>query len=793
MADRYLRTVICALVFVIGYFSSNCVIREISLITYSFGFNCRAPSGEQLHKITFKKRVENYAPYFIAICFPILFLQLNFAFTVNRLLHVEWRVIGSIILGLLLAWPYKALFSALMRRFSASALSTDKWTNAHYLLALLFFFSFNSLAMSILGALAIIALMVVFQKITFGDIIKGFLLVLLLFAFFSTAIFYLSSLPSKTGQDLQIPHFYITAFNFTLALFPVGLMIFVGKALSKWPKALVVIGATCITAWHLFYVGHYLETGELVGPITFIHMEWVVLRILLIEYTGKIILIVAALVMMAAVLWRLTRHAGKLPPAFGLLCIGLGLYFGFFFIKNNQNDMHITSPGFAFLHSPLQYVHSNYYEFYKNLQDINVSLEEKQNLERLGISLNSISPPNFTHTGTKPNLILIYLESLQENFTRFKNNQEMPLMPRLSGLPGSPALATNFFASVGPTINALITSLCGVNIYLIDQNQIFNKDGRVLNDFGSKFQCLPDILRHNGYYQSFMMSSPAGFSGIGRFVGLHGYDRVVGANTLKLNAGIKGRTHAWGIDDTAMFDEATAHLESLKTKQPFNLTLMTINSHFPGFQASDCPVYEADKPLLNGIHCIDYATGRFLDQFLKSPLAENTVIVLMSDHHMFTTQQAYRELGAEWLQPKTARKLYLSLYDPYKRLPAKIDTVGYTPDMAPTILELLGFSGPDFISGKSLIGRRKQYSNMLTPSNQIVDGKLYLNADLPPCNKNNATGDRIINVGGLLSKCQLRRAYLATQKVLFGIGNKPAMVGEATAGSQARNVLKSAE
>ena len=81
-------------------------------------------------------------------------------------------------------------------------------------------------------------------------------------------------------------------------------------------------------------------------------------------------------------------------------------------------------------------------------------------------------------------------------------------------------------------------------------------------------------------------------------------------------------------------DEALARIQELHARDtPFNVTLLTLGTHIPGFQYEGCPVYPGrpNEPFLNGIHCTDYLAGQFVDQLEAKGLLGDTVLYIQGD------------------------------------------------------------------------------------------------------------------------------------------------------------------
>jgi len=90
----------------------------------------------------------------------------------------------------------------------------------------------------------------------------------------------------------------------------------------------------------------------------------------------------------------------------------------------------------------------------------------------------------------------------------------------------------------------------------------------------------------------------------------------------------------WGVPDGYVFEKA---LEDFKTeKQPFMKTIYTISSHPPyDVPYSKIKGTSLQEKYLNSVAYTDSCLGKFIDEFRKSPLWENTLFIVTADHgHM---------------------------------------------------------------------------------------------------------------------------------------------------------------
>src|SRR5690606_21256950 len=100
--------------------------------------------------------------------------------------------------------------------------------------------------------------------------------------------------------------------------------------------------------------------------------------------------------------------------------------------------------------------------------------------------------------------------------------------------------------------------------------------------------CLGDVLARAGYRQTYLGGADLGFGAKGTFLSNHGYTKVLGREEL-VAVDLHPRPGTWGVSDADLFGLALQELDQLQaTGQPFNLTLLTIGTHLPGYFYEEC-------------------------------------------------------------------------------------------------------------------------------------------------------------------------------------------------------------
>lgn len=236
----------------------------------------------------------------------------------------------------------------------------------------------------------------------------------------------------------------------------------------------------------------------------------------------------------------------------------------------------------------------------------------------------------------RPNIVWIYAESLERTYL---DESVFPgLMPNLAELVRQ-GLDFRDIASPeggGWTIAGLVTSQCGIPLTAArgDENSL----GR-MREFLPGAHCLGDFLKQQGYRNLFLGGADSGFAAKGRFLEQHGFDEVRDLAHYR-QAGID-RAHFsnWGLHDDVLLEDAFDTFMALSAKgAPFMLNALTMDTHHP---AGHLPVacgdvrYRSalgDVGLLHAIKCSDMLISRLVERIRSSPYADDTLIVLASDH-----------------------------------------------------------------------------------------------------------------------------------------------------------------
>jgi len=301
-------------------------------------------------------------------------------------------------------------------------------------------------------------------------------------------------------------------------------------------------------------------------------------------------------------------------------------------------------------------------------------------VESVPADLSASSPEAWSaHVTSIPenpmNLVLVYMEGLEQSYFDIPG-----LMPKLSEWRKQTIWFSNVYQEApGSTMVGIVATQCGWPIFRVHHPG--DPEGE---SFLRKLRCLGDELADAGYSTVYMGGADNRFTGKRLFLESHGFGLVLGGPELKGRLKDPDYVNYWGLQDDSLFEMAGDEIERLsREKAPFALVLLTIGTHVPGYLARTCPAYDASQnEMVKAVHCTDTLVFNFIQSVRASPVSDETVIVVMSDHLMLNPTSQGVQLGK--------RRLSFMIDIPGEK--ARImDQKGTHFDVAATVLDALGF------------------------------------------------------------------------------------------------------
>ncbi len=298
---------------------------------------------------------------------------------------------------------------------------------------------------------------------------------------------------------------------------------------------------------------------------------------------------------------------------------------------------------------------------------------------------------------SKKNLIVIYVESLEETFSK-ENFFGKNLIDEISNLPNSSKVGNYYqIPETGFSIYSLIASQCGVPLLkfgILEARQI-----GTLKKFLPNLTCIGDILKKNNYKNIILTSDDSRHGGYDVFGKTHGFDEIIDSRKLK-DLNYETSRSAWhryeknwygGIHDNTLYKALIDILKKKKISgENFFISVHTIDTHSPeGYPNPKC-LYKIlkKKEVMNynfthSFICSSIYLRKFLNEFNKLKMY-NTNLVIVGDHLFMKTFDKI---------PDNERKIFNSFYfdEQFKIMRNDMNVF----DLFPSFLNLAGITLKD--------------------------------------------------------------------------------------------------
>lgn len=310
------------------------------------------------------------------------------------------------------------------------------------------------------------------------------------------------------------------------------------------------------------------------------------------------------------------------------------------------------------------------------------------------IEENYVSPDkaSLTFPKQKRNLVYIFLESMENTFadTSIGSVTGANLIPELTELAEDNICFSNAdglggaksFTGTTWTAAAMVAQTSGVPVKVPITANSYGAHG----DFMPGLVSLGDILEEQGYNQTLLVGSDAEFHGREAYFTQHGNYEIVDTKSLKATGRLaEDYNEWWGFEDQKLFAYAKEELTRLASEgEPFNLTMLTADTHFPdGYPCRLCDdTY--DSQYANVLSCSSRQVYAFVKWVQQQPFYENTTVIISGDH--LTMDSSFLEnLDEDYI-----RTIYNCIINAPIEAVNKTNRKFGTFDMFPTTLAALG-------------------------------------------------------------------------------------------------------
>lgn len=319
---------------------------------------------------------------------------------------------------------------------------------------------------------------------------------------------------------------------------------------------------------------------------------------------------------------------------------------------------------------------------------------------------------NIAFPEKKRNLILLYLESMETTYTSRENGgaYKEDLIPEISALAGEylnfshqeKLGGAHVVAGTGWTTGGLVAQSAGVPLCVPPDSPSYRE--------GVKFLpgacCLGDILEKEGYEQEFLIGSDAPFGGRKFYYDTHGGYKIFDIKEAKRQGRLSEDYRVfWGYEDEKLFAFAREEVTRLsQCGKPFNLTMLTVDTHHPQGYADKNYREEYPERLSNIIRGSSRQVGAFVQWLKEQPFYEDTTIIISGDH----TSMAAEYINSTY-DKNYDRTIMNAFINAATRTEKNKNRTFTSFDMYPTILTAMGveIEGDRLGLGVNLFSGRK--------------------------------------------------------------------------------------
>lgn len=316
--------------------------------------------------------------------------------------------------------------------------------------------------------------------------------------------------------------------------------------------------------------------------------------------------------------------------------------------------------------------------------------------------------PTVTSDKHKRNLVLIYLESgeatLGDN-QLFEKDAFAPLKEATKASDGWQSVdGLRQNRGGGWTMAGLTATQCGFplkGIGSVTGNGPLNQLGGEVNSYLGASTCLGDVLDEHGYNNVFLGGANPSYAAKDIFLNSHGYSEIKGLSEWRA-AGEpeKNFRSDWGLSDERLMAHAKdeidkLHAEAERTGQPFNLSMLTLDTHAPVHVFDYCNV-DTQNVASSVFFCSMTQVTGFVDHMKAKGYLDDTAVVIMGDHliPLSASDPSHEQLDAT--DNRTIfNRIWIPGKDPSSKLQPRVDQL----NMYPTILEAAGLTLKDHEAG----------------------------------------------------------------------------------------------
>jgi phosphoglycerol transferase MdoB-like AlkP superfamily enzyme len=327
------------------------------------------------------------------------------------------------------------------------------------------------------------------------------------------------------------------------------------------------------------------------------------------------------------------------------------------------------------------------------------------------------------------NVILIQVESLDAKIIDYRQ-QGKQITPFLNDLKEEGLYFENFYAQkVNGSFDADLSTL--TSLYPVNRSYVFRDIDL------SRFHSLPLLLKKRGYQTLAFHNNDRDFFNRAEAYPDLGFDHFYSQRNFRENIFPVPKERGLGINDYDFFDASTDLIkEAAQKEKPFFAYFISLTSHTPFnfFPQNAVENFaEVDNNLVHNyfksVSFLDKSLENFISKLEKAEIMDNTLLVIYSDHESEIKTLEYESARDFTLWRNVKTPYHIPLFINHPQLKKEIyEREGTTTDIAPTILDLLGYQElPQQFVGKSLFLEQEDPILFLHETPHLLqDGQLFI-------------------------------------------------------------------
>ena len=446
---------------------------------------------------------------------------------------------------------------------------------------------------------------------------------------------------------------FSTRFNFIAVDYLIYTQEVIGNIRQSYPIPAIVLGLAAVAA---------LLTLSLRRPLRLVNEQTL-------SWRQRAVLWVAALALPAASL--LLTNVDQMQ--------GLG----------NAYADELSGNGLFTLAAAMRRNELDYDKFYRTMpQDQADAILKSMDVERQPLS-EAIHPPAGEDPADDPlpfkrrpkNVVLISVESLSAEFMDTYGSTKH-LMPRLDALAREGMMFEHMYATGTRTVRGLESLSLGTPP--VPGQAIVRRPNN------EHLATLGEILKPQGVNSFFFYGGYGYFDNMNAYFDANGY-KVIDRTDIPKAAVVF--ENVWGVADEVLFGHAAKTLtaESASGK-PFFAHIMTTSNHRPYTYPDGRIDIKSPGGRDGAVKYTDYAIGKFIDDARSQPWFKDTLFIIIADH--------CASVAGKSKLPVAGYHIPLIFYAPDMVEPSVYKSTVSQLDLAPTIVEMMGYSGDDHFFGR---------------------------------------------------------------------------------------------